>query len=141
MRRVLLALLGGAVLLAALVFWIGAGDAGFAAGWGPIGVFVSVLAVGLPLLYYCCKRGLWDIWRFVLLGALGGLLCVLPLYGGPYLFGFLLLLFAAAGAACGGLFWLAAIWRNRDLTCPKFVCLPCGTVYKVARNALKRGRF
>lgn len=138
MRRVVLALLGGAVLLAALVFWIGAGDGGIAAGGGALAVFVSVLAVGLPLLYSCCQRGLWEVWRFVLLGALGGLLCVLPLYGGPYLFGFLLLLFVAAGAACGGLFWLAAIWRNRALLYPKSITLPDGTTYKVACRALRR---
>jgi hypothetical protein len=138
MRRVLFALLGEAALLAALIFWLGSGEAGFAAGRGALGVFVSVLMVGLPSLYYCCRRGLWDAWRFVLLGALGGLLCVLPFYGGPYLFGFLLVLFVAAGAVFGGLFWLLAIWRNLDLTCPTSICLPCGTVYKVARKAFSR---
>jgi hypothetical protein len=138
MRRVLIALLGEALLFGALIFWIGSGDKGFAAGRGALGVFVSVLMVGFPSLYYCCQRGLWDAWRFVLLGALGGLLCALPLYGGPYLFGFLLLLFVLAGAAFGGLFWLSAIWRNMDLTCPKNICLPCGTVYKVARKAFSR---
>jgi hypothetical protein len=138
MHRVLIALLGEALLFGALIFWIGSGDKGFAAGRGALGVFVSVLIVGFPSLYYCCQRGLWDAWRFVLLGALGGLLCALPLYGGPYLFGLLLLLFVLAGAAFGGLFWLSAIWRNRDLTCPKSFCLPCGKVYKVARNALSR---
>jgi hypothetical protein len=138
MRRVVLALLGEAVLFAALIFWIGSGNRGFAAGQGALGVFVSVLMVGFPSLYYCCQRGLWDAWRFVLLGALGGLLCALPLYGGPYLFGFLLLLFVLAGAAFGALFWLTAIWRNLDLTCPKTICLPCGTVYKVARKAFSR---
>lgn len=138
MHRVLIALLGEALLFGALIFWIGSGDKGFAAGRGALGVFVSVLIVGFPSLYYCCQRGLWDAWRFVLLGALGGLLCVLPLYGSHYLFGFLLVLFVAAGAAFGGLFWLSAIWRNRDLTCPKSFCLPCGKVYKVARKALSR---
>jgi len=138
MRRVLFALIGVAVFLAALIFWIGSGEAGFAAGRGALGVFVSVLMVGLPSLYYCCQRGLWDAWRFVLLGAISGLLCVLPLYGGPYLFSFMLVIFVAAGAALGGLFWFAAIWRNLDLTCPKVVCLPCGTVYKVARKAFSR---
>ncbi len=140
MRRVVLALLGEAVLFAALIFWIGSGESGFAAGRGALGVFVSVLLVGFPSLYYCCKRGLWDAWRFVLLGSLSGLLCALPLYGGPYLFGFLLLLFVVAGAAFGGLFWFSAIWRNKDLTCPRSFCLPCGAVYKVARNALSRRR-
>lgn len=141
MRRVVLALLGEAALFAALIFWIGSGESGFAAGRGALGVFVSVLMVGFPSLYYCCKRGLWAAWRFVLLGALGGLLCVLPLFGGPYLFGFLLLLFVVAGAAFGWLFWFSAIWRNQNLTCPRSFCLPCGTVYKVARNALSRRRI
>lgn len=138
MRRVVLALLGGTVLLAVLMFWIGPGAAGFTAGRGALLVFAGVLAAGLLLLYYCCQRGLWAAWRFVLLGAFCGLLCVLPLYGGPYLFGFLLLIFVAVGAACGWLFWLAAIWRNRELTYPKFIRLSCGTTYKVARKALKR---
>jgi hypothetical protein len=138
MRRVLFALVGEAVLFSALIFWVGSGSAGFAAGQGALGIFVSVLIVGFPSLYYCCQRGVWDAWRFVLLGALGGLLCALPLYGGPHPFGFLLVLLVCAGAGFGALFWVSAIWRNRDLTCPKSFCLPCGAVYKVARNALRR---
>lgn len=138
MRRVLFALLGEALLFAALIFWVGSGAAGFAAGRGALGVFFSVLVVGFPSLYYCCQRGLWEAWRFVLLGALSGVLCALPLYGGPHPAGFLTVVFALAGAGFGGLFWLSAIWRNRNLTCPKSFCLPCGVVYKVARNALRR---
>jgi hypothetical protein len=138
MRRVVFALIGAASLLAALIFWLIDGEAGWAAGRGALGVFVSVLIVGLPTLYYCCRRGLWELWRFTLLGAAAGLLCALPLAGGPYQFGFLLVLFVAGGAVGGASFWLAAIWRNQDLTCPKALCLPCGAVYRVARNALKR---
>lgn len=138
MRRVLLALLGVASLFAALIYWIASGESGMAAGRGAIGVFISVLMVGFPSLYYCCKRGLWQGWRFILLGALSGAFCALPLLGGPYLFGFLLIVFVAVGAGYGGLFWLAAIWRNEDLTCPKSFCLPCGQAYRVARRALRR---
>lgn len=138
MRRVMLALLGAAGLLAGLIFWLGSGEAGFAAGRGALGVFFGVLVVGLPSLYYCCRRGRWELWRFALLGALAGFLCALPFYAGPYLFGLVAVLFVAGGAVFGVLFWLAAIWRNRDLTCPKSICLPCGTVYRVARNALRQ---
>lgn len=138
MRRVILVLICAAVLLAALISWLGAGETGFAAGRGALAVFLSVLIVGLPSLYDCCRRGLWEAWRFMLFGAASGLLSALPLYGGPYLFRFLLVLFVAAGAAGGALFWLAAIWRNRDLSCPKTLRLPDGTVYRVARTALVR---
>ncbi|WP_126447322.1 hypothetical protein [Sulfuricystis multivorans] len=138
MRRVMLALFGAAGLLAGLIFWLGPGEGGCAAGCGAWGVFVSVLVVGLPSLYYCCRHGVWELWRFTLLGALAGLLCALPFYAGPYLFGLVALLFVLAGAAFGGLFWLAAIWRNHDLTRPKSIRLPCGTVYRVARNALRQ---
>ena len=73
-----------------------------------------------------------------LLGGLGGSLCALPFAGSPFSFGFLLFLFMVGGSLGGLLFWLAAIWRNDDLTCPKSYCLPCGTVYRVARQALNR---
>jgi hypothetical protein len=46
--------------------------------------------------------------------------------------------FVLTGATLGALFWFAALWRNDDLTCPKSFCLPCGMVYKVARNGLRR---
>lgn len=140
MRRVMLTLLGAAVLISALIFWLASGETGLAAGSGALAVFFSVLMVGLPSLYYCCRRGIRELWRFALLGALAGLLCALPLHGGPYLFAFLAMLFVLAGAGFGALFWLAAIWRNPDLDCPKSICLPCGTVYRVARHTLRQSK-
>jgi len=137
MRRVVLALFGEAFLFTGLIFWLGSGEAGAATGRGSLGVFVGVLCVGFPSLYYCCQRGLWQVLRFVLLGALAGLLCVLPFLSGRYHFSYLLLMFVLAGAGMGLLFWIAGIWGNRELTCPKSFCLPCGTAYKFARNALR----
>lgn len=138
MRRVVVALLIEAACFAGLVIWLDLngwlGDAGQSA----MGVFVGVLGTGFPALYYCCKNRMWEIWRAVLLGSLCGGLCALPFSGGGIHIGFLLLLFMLAGAAFGVVFWLTAIWRNDDLTCPKSFCLPCGTAYRVARSALGR---
>lgn len=136
MRRVLTALLGVAAGFAALVWWLDPARTGSARA--AVGVFAGVLALGLPLLYRCCKRNRWELWRHTLFGALGGGLCALPFFGGPYGFGFLLAIFLAAGALLGLAFWLAGIWRNEDLVCPKSFCLPCGTAYKYARHALRR---
>ena len=138
MRRVVAALLGMAAGFAALVFWLDLARAGGNTLRAALGVFAGVLVIGFPVLYWCCKRRYCDAWRFVLLGALGGGLCALPFTAGPYAFGFLLLIFLVAGGALGLAFWLAAIWRNAGLTCPKSFCLPCGQVYKVARNVLGR---
>lgn len=140
MRRIMLALFGTAGLLAALIFWLGSSEAGIATGRGAVAVFVSVLLVGVPALYYCCRRGLWEAWRFVLFGALAGLLCAAPMASGQHHYGLVAVVFVAAGAVWGVLFWLAAIWRNRDLNCPKSICLPCGTVYRVARNVLRQSK-
>jgi hypothetical protein len=138
MRRVVAALLGEAACFAALVLWLDADRAFGSRGLGALGVFAGVLAVGFPAMYYCCRNRMWEPWRAILLGALCGGLCALPFYGGPFAFPFLLLIFVLAGMLFGALFWVAAIWRNDDLTCPKSFCLPCGQVYRVARNALNR---
>lgn len=136
MRRVQFALLGLAAAFAALAFWLEPGRGRWSAPFDAAGAFAAVLAVGFPVLYRCCRRGQWEVWRFVVLVALVGALCALPFYGGPFAFPFLLAIFVLAGALFGLAFWFAAIWRNEDLTCPKSFCLPCGTVYRVARRAL-----
>lgn len=136
MRRVVVALLGMAAAFAVLVMWL---DLERDASWGGYAaaiVFAGVLGIGFPVLKYFCKRGLWAAWRFMLLGMLCGGVAALPFVGGSFGFGFLLLVFLLAGAVFGLLFWVAAIWRNDNLTCPKSFCLPCGTVYRVARTKL-----
>jgi peptidoglycan/LPS O-acetylase OafA/YrhL len=141
MRRVIFALIGVAAAFAALVVWL---ELGGKQGRTPIfaaGLFAGVLVAGFPVLYQCCKRHWWQPWQMTLLGSLGGGLCALPFAGGPFGFGFLLAIFLLAGTGLGLLFWLVAIWRNDDLTCPRSFCLPCGAVYRVARNALNRRRF
>lgn len=138
MRRVIAALLGVAAGFAMLVVWLELGRAGSGTSQAAIAMFFSILVAGFSALYLCCKRHWWEIWRFILFGTLGGGLCALPFSGASFSFGFLLLLFLLAGGGAGVLFWLAAIWRNDNLTCPKSFCLPCGVAYKVARNALRQ---
>jgi hypothetical protein len=138
MQRVIVALCGMAAAFAALAIWLDLGRGSGTTGWAALGVFVGVLLIGFPALRYCCKHRLWEIWHSILLGILCGGLCTLPFADGPFGFGFLLTIFLLAGTVFGLLFWLMAIWRNDDLTCPKSFCLPCGRVYKVARNALRR---
>ena len=138
MLRVIIALVGVACGFAALVVFLELERTRGGSTLAAAGVFVGVLAVGFPVLYQCCKRRWWEVWRFILLGMLGGSLCSLPFGGGAVSFGFLLMAFVLTGATLGALFWFAALWRNDDLTCPKSFCLPCGMVYKVARNGLRR---
>lgn len=137
MRRVIIGLCGMAAAFAALVVLLELGQGGGAVR-AALGGAGGVLAIGLPALYVCCRRHLWEIWHITLLGALAGGFGALPFAGGRFGFGFLLAIFLLAGAALGLLLWLAAVWRNDNLTCPKSFCLPCGTVYKVARNAFLR---
>jgi hypothetical protein len=138
MARVLLALLGVAAAFAALVYGLDLGRTQGGSLRSALGMFAGVLALGLPLAYLCCKRGWWQVWVLAGLGATGGALATLPYAGGSYAFSFLVFTFSLAGLALGLLFWLAAIWRNDALTCPKSFCLPCGTAYQVARRLLHR---
>lgn len=138
MHRVVFSLLVVALGFAGLAFGLNLGRSHDGNVHAAVLIFVGVLAIGYPLLCQCCRRGWWQSWLMILLGAFTGLLCTLPFLGGPYPGGFLLLIYVLFGAAMGWLFWLGAIWRNLDLTCPKSFCLPCGTVYKVARKALQR---
>lgn len=138
MRRVIAALLGVAAAFAALVIWLELGRESGGTVRAALAMFGGVLMGGFAALYLCCKRHCWEIWRFILFGTLGSGLCALPFAGGSFSFGFLLALFLLAGAGASVLFWLAAIWRNDGLTCPKAFCLPCGVAYKVARNALRQ---
>jgi hypothetical protein len=140
MLRVIIALSGVASGFAMLVIFLELERATGGTLRTALMTFVGVLLIGYPILYQCCKSHWWELWRFTALGTLGGALCALPHGGGSFSFGFLLLIFVLAGAGLGIAFWLAAIWRNDDLTCPKSFCLPCG-VYKVARNALKQHRL
>jgi len=138
MHRVIIALCGVAAMLAMLTFWLDLGRHDGGSSQAALAVFAGVFAAGLPVLYRCCKRRLWSFPRCVGLGAAAGALCALPFAGGPYGFGFLLAAYLVAGTACGLLFWVAALWRNDGLTCPKSFCLPCGTVYRFARDAIDR---
>lgn len=102
-------------------------------------LFAGVLATGLPALILFCKRQWWQPWRFLAGGTLGGALCALPFVGaGRFSPLFLIGLFALAGLVYAGLFWLAAVWRNDNLTCPREFRLPGGIRYKFARGALRR---
>ncbi len=135
MQRVSLALLIVAAAFAAMVLELGLGLNPHRAA---LFVFFGAFVVGYPLLYQCCKRGWWEVWQTCLLGVIAGVFCTLPFANGSFGFQFLLLIFVIAGAVLGLLFWLIAIWRNEDLTCPKSFCLPCGMAYRVARKAMPR---
>lgn len=136
MRRGLFALCGVAAAFALLVAWLGLPGVWVAA------VFFGVLAAGFSVLRcYCCRHNRWEPWRLMLFGALAGIPVALPFVPASMTatpnYGFLLLILMPAGAFYGLLFWLAAVWGNRDLTCPKFFCLPCGTIYRAALDALR----
>lgn len=139
MRRALAALFGAAFAFPAFVLALGLHEA--LGGTLVVGVslFAAVMLLGLPTLMLFCKRQWWAPWRFVLGGTLGGALCALPFAGsGRFGFAYLALIFALAGMVLSVGFWFAAVWRNRDLTCPREFCLPCGVAYRYARNALRR---
>jgi len=135
MPRVLAGWFFMAAAFAAMVYWLELGAGSLrATGF----TFAGVLLIGYPVLYLCCKRGWWTPFHTVGLGLVAGFLVALVFDDGKVLMQFLLLIFLVAGALFGLGFWIMAIWRNEDLTCPKSFCLPCGTVYRVARNAIRR---
>lgn len=137
MRRVMLALTALALALAGILHASGFWQDTFIHGWQPGWVFFGVMALGLAALYYACRRGWWQAWRFTLLGTIAGSVAALPFAVGPRFFTLALFLCASAGALVGWLFWLAAVWRNRELIEAKILCLPDGTKYPVARGVLK----
>lgn len=138
MWRVMVGLLGMAAGFAVLAAELELGRSN-GSGWvAAFGVFAGLVVLGYPVLYLCCKRRWWAFWQTTLMGVVAGVFCTLPFIGGKFSFGFLMLIFVLAGAGFGMLFWLMAIWRNDGLTCPKSFCLPCGTVYRVARSRINR---
>ena len=139
MVRAIAALLCAALTFPAFALALGLHEAlgGFfvVVGW----LSGAVLLLGLPTLILFCKRQWWQPWRFVLGGTLGGAICALPFAGGGrFGFVYLVLIFALGGLFLSIGFWFAAVWRNRDLTCPREFCLPCGVAYRYARNALRQ---
>ena len=141
MARAIAALIGAALAFPAFVLALGLHEA--LGGTVVVGasLFAAVMVLGLPALALFCKRQWWDLWRFVAGGTLGGALCALPFAGsGRFGFGYLVVIFALGGTVLSLVFWFAAVWRNRDLTCPREFCLPCGVAYRYARNALRRRR-
>ncbi len=139
MARAIAALLGAAFAFPAFALALGLEEA----LGGTLFVFASlagsVVLLGLPTLVAFCKLQWWEPWRFVAGGTLGGAICALPFAGsGRFAFAYLLVIFALTGFLLSIAFWFAAVWRNRELTCPKEFCLPCGVVYRYARNALTR---
>ena len=139
MGRAIAAFIAAALTFPALILALGLHQTlGSAFLVGAI-LFATILALGFPTLLLFCKRQWWEPWRFVLGGTLGGALCALPFAGsGSFSFVYLVIIFALTGTAVSVLFWLAGIWRNIDLTCPKQFCLPCGAAYRFARNVLRR---
>ena len=139
MARALVALFGAAFAFPALVLALGLQEALGGTVVVGISLFAAVTLLGLPALVLFCKRQWWEPWRFVAGGTLGGALCALPFAGsGRFGFAYLLVIFALAGLFLSIGFWFAAVWRNRNLTCPREFCLPCGVVYRYARNALRQ---
>jgi len=134
MQRVLIGLAFLALSFAALTHWL---ELGSHPALSAFLVATGVALVGYPALYLCCRRGWWSPFHTVALGLLAGVLVALPFDDGKILIHFLLMITVIAGGIFGLLFWVIAIWRNEDLTCPKSFCLPCGTVYRYARAAIK----
>lgn len=101
----------------------------------------GVLVLGVPAFLFFRYRRWWELWRFMLGGALGGVLCA-PVFmatAAPS-FWFFAILFALGGACHALLFWLMAAWRNPELTTPSQYSLPGGATYKRARRALSHLR-
>lgn len=138
MARVLLAFLLAVSVFPGIILFSGAHDAWQGALRVGSVTAISVLGPGVPGFIYFRCRGWWRPWQFVVGGVLGGLLGgVVFLQTDAANFGFLLAMFAAAGAGHALLFWLVAVWRNPGLTTPRQYCLPDGVSYKVARGALR----
>lgn len=141
MTRAMVALLGAALAFPGLLLALGFGEAlggdRFVGGL----MFALVVCCGFPALSLYCKRRWWEPWRFIVGGISGSALLALPFLGsGRFGFGYLVLIFALVGTLLSPAFWLAAIWRNEELTTPREFCLPCGVAYRYARNALRRRR-
>jgi len=141
MTRAMVALFGAALAFPGFVLALGFGEA-LGGDWFVGGVmFALVVCCGFPALSLYSKRRWWEPWRFVAGGTLGSALFALPFLGsGRFGFGYLVVAFALVGGLLSVVFWLAAIWRNDELTAPREFCLPCGVAYRYARDALRRRR-
>jgi len=122
------------ILLFAALLWL----LGFDRSSGGLTAIAQATAIafgcGLPTLIWFCKCQWWQLWRFLAGGMLGGMLCALPFLDGGLAPPALLTVFAVLGLGHAWLFWLLAVWRNRNLTCPAFFRLPDGARYPVARS-------
>ncbi len=101
----------------------------------------GVLGMGVPAFLFFRCRHWWELWKFIVGGALGGLLCAIFFMktDAPN-FWFFAILFAAGGTFHAVLFWLIAVRRNLQLTTPNQYCLPGGVIYMTARRTLARLR-
>ncbi len=98
-----------------------------------------VLLLGLPTLILFCKLQWWEPWRFLLGGAVGGMLCTMPfLAAASFSPTFLVVIFVLLGVGLSCIFWFAGIWRNDKLTCPSEFRMPGGARFRVARSLLKK---
>lgn len=139
MARAILALLAAALAYPSSVLALGLHKSLGGALQVGVVLFFCVLGMGLPALVAFCKLKWWGFWRLVAGGTLGGALCALPFVGSAQVhLLFLVVIFALAGTVSAVLFWVAAIWRNNNLTCPKEFRLPGGAVYRFAYDALRR---
>jgi hypothetical protein len=139
MRRAIAAYLAVALAFPALILMLELHHA-----LGGVAIVIAVLLMvvlllGLPTLIVFCKLQWWEPWRFVLGGAIGGMMCAFPFLAvPPFSPLFLIFLFGVFGVVFSAIFWFAGIWRNDNLTCPSEFRLPGGARFRVARGLLKK---
>ena len=139
MRRAIAAYLAVALAFPALVLMLEMHHA-----LGGVAVVISVMSMvthflGLPALVLFCKLQWWEPWRFVVGGGIGGVVCALPFLAAPSFSPLsLVAIFALFGVGFSCVFWIAGIWRNEHLTCPREFMMPGGARFRVARGLLKK---
>jgi len=131
MKRVLAGFVATVCLIPAWLLVRGGDHADEAAATAAWVTATVGLMVGIPAFAVFRRRRWWQLWQYLCGGGIAGTLCA-PLAASTLPAWFIAAFFVIGGMAHATLFWVVAIWHNRELPRPRQFRLPCGSTYPFA---------